>query len=126
MFERNDTIHRNSREQAIQDGTLIDASKVAHEAGFRFPVALTRDAWEKCVTVPKGILCQDEEGRLWDVLHMLFGTIRRGQDGAEISFLVHVRNGNRPTIPPAVKLRAIVGPGDDGAPVTTIMLFGED
>lgn len=129
MFEQNrivHSIHSYSRAQALTDGVLIDASRLAHEAGFRFPVALTRAAWEKCVTVPKGILCQDEEGRLWDVLHMLYGAIRRGQDGSEVPFIVHVRNSNRPRIPPAISLRAVCGPGDDGSPVVTIKLSGED
>jgi hypothetical protein len=46
----------------------IDVSAVAREAGIRYPVALTRAAWEKCVTVPPGVLYQDESGRLWDVV----------------------------------------------------------
>ncbi len=126
MFDNRDIIHRYTRAQAIADGVLVDATKLAHEAGFRFPVALTRAAWEKCVTVPEGVLCQDEEGRLWDVLHMLYGAIRRGQDGSEVPFQVHVRNSNRRGRPPAVQLRAVCGPGDEGEPVVTIMLPGED
>src|SRR5262245_56087836 len=35
------------------------------------PVALTAAAWSRCVAVPPGVLCQDEAGRLWDVLTML-------------------------------------------------------
>jgi hypothetical protein len=47
---------------------LIDVSAVAREAGLRYPVALTSAAWGRCVTVPPGVECQDEAGRLWDVL----------------------------------------------------------
>jgi hypothetical protein len=47
---------------------LIDVSAVAREAGIRSPTALTRAAWEKRVAVPPGVLCQDEAGRLWDVV----------------------------------------------------------
>jgi hypothetical protein len=47
---------------------LIDVSPTAREAGFKYPVALTAAAWAKCVAVPPGALCQDEAGRLWDVL----------------------------------------------------------
>jgi hypothetical protein len=67
MFDHADYIHRYTRADALRDGVLIDVSPVAREAGIRYPVALTRAAWERCVTVPPGVLCQDEAGRLWDV-----------------------------------------------------------
>ena len=71
MFGNDDVIHRYSRADAIRDGTLIDVSAVAQEAGLRYPVALTRAAWQRCVAVPPGVLCQDEAGRLWDVVWLL-------------------------------------------------------
>jgi hypothetical protein len=40
----------------------------AQEAGIRFPVALTAAEWERCVAMPPSVACQDEAGRLWDVL----------------------------------------------------------
>ena len=57
--------------QAIADGVLVDVSKLAKEAGFRFPVAVTAGVWAECVTVPEGVAGQDETGRLWDVLNVL-------------------------------------------------------
>src|SRR5205823_5504886 len=125
MFENFDLIHRYTRAQAIEDGVLIDVSATAREAGFRFPVALTRAAWERCVSVPSGVVCQDEAGRLWDVLTMLRFAIR-GQDGAEVRFGVHVRNDNRERTPPLVRLKALCGPGDEGEPVVTVMMPDED
>jgi hypothetical protein len=71
MFENADLIHRYTRAQAIADGVLIDGSQTAREAGFGFPVALTRAVWERCVAVPPAVVCQDEAGRLWDVLWLL-------------------------------------------------------
>jgi hypothetical protein len=68
MFEDFDLIHRYTRAQAIEDGVLIDVTQTAREAGFKYPVALTAAAWAKCVAVPPGVVCQDEAGRLWDVL----------------------------------------------------------
>ena len=67
MFENADLIHRYSRADALRDGVFVDVSATAREAGIRFPVALTRAVWERCVSVPPGVLCQDEAGRLWDV-----------------------------------------------------------
>lgn len=126
MFDERDIIHRYSRADAIRDGTLIDITKLSHEAGFRFPVALTRAVWERCVKVPDGVVGQDEEGRTWDIAFLLAAAIRRGSDGREVSFAVHVRNSNRRGMPPATPLVAVCGPGDDGEPCVTVMLPGED
>ena len=68
MFEEADLIHSYTRADALRDGVLIDVSAVAREAGIRYPVALTQAVWERCVAVPPGVRCQDEAGRLWDVL----------------------------------------------------------
>jgi hypothetical protein len=120
-------IHRYSRAEALRDGVLIDASATAREAGFQYPVAMTAAAWAKCVAVPPGVLCQDEAGRLWDVLTMLrFGV--RGQGGAarQVRFGVHVRNDNRERTPPVVRLKAACGPADHGGPVISVTMLDED
>ena len=120
-------ISRYTRAQAIEDGLFVDPGEMAKEAGFKFPVALTRAVWEKYVTVPPGVIGQDETGRLWDVLQMLRYGIRISQPGQEIIwFRLHVRNDNRAGDPPLVTLRAQCGPGDEGEPVITIMLRDED
>jgi hypothetical protein len=127
MFEDADLIHRYTRADALRDGVLIDVSAMAREAGFKFPVALTAAVWAKCVTVPPGVLGQDEAGRLWDVLTMLRFAVRGQSGGArEVRFGVHVRNDNRDRTPPLVRLKAICGPGNDGEPVLTVMLPEED
>jgi hypothetical protein len=123
MFEETDLIYRYSRADALRDGVLIDVSDTAKEAGFRYPVALTQAAWERCVTVPPGVACQDEAGRLWDVLTMLRVAVRGQSGGArEVRFSVHVRNDNRDGTPPLVRLKAVCGPDDDGSPCITVML----
>ena len=113
-----------SRAQAIEDGELVDVSSVAKEAGIRYPVALTRYVWGACVEVPAGVACQDEKGRLWDILWMFKHAARGG--GTEIRFRLHVRNDNRDRTPALVTLKAVCGPGDDAEPVITIMQEGED
>jgi len=89
-------------------------------------VALTAAVWAKCVAVPAGVACQDETGRPWDVLLLLRLAIGRGGGGAEVRFVVRVRNDNRERTPPLVRLKALCGPGDEGEPVVTIMLPDED
>jgi hypothetical protein len=105
---------------------LIDVSAFAREAGVRWPVALTAAAWAKCVAVPPGVACQDEAGRLSDVLHMLRWAAARSDGGPEVRFGVHVRADNRDRTPPLVRLKALCGPGDQGEPVVTVMLPEED
>jgi hypothetical protein len=98
----------------------------AAEAGIRWPVALTSAAWERCVTIPPGVLYQDETGRLWDVHFMLRLAIGRSAGGRVVPFAVHVRNDNKEQTPPLVRLKAVAGPDDDGAPCITVMLPEED
>ena len=71
-----DVIDSYSRKQAIDDGVLVDVSEMAREAGFKFPTALTRAVWNEYVSVPDDVSCQDEKGRLWDILCMLRFRIR--------------------------------------------------
>jgi hypothetical protein len=78
-------------------------------------VSLTRAAWERCITVPTGIVGQDEASRVWDVLGMLACAVRLGGAREEVSFAVHVRNDNRERTPPLVRLKALCGPGGDAA-----------
>jgi hypothetical protein len=125
MFENSDVIFRYSRADAVRDGVLIDVSATAREAGIRYPVALTAAAWARCVAVPPGVECQDEAGRLWDLLTM-FRLAARRTDCDRLTFGVHVRNDNRDRTPPLVRLKALCGPGDHDEPVVTVMLPDED
>ena len=119
-------IYAYTRAQAIADGVLIDVSKLAREAGFKLPVAVTCGVWAECVAVPRGVTCQDETGRLWDVLMMLRHAIAKSSDGDRVDFAVHVRNDNEERTPPLVSLYALCGPGDEAEPVVTVMLPHED
>ncbi|MDZ4782065.1 MAG: DUF6573 family protein [Planctomycetia bacterium] len=120
-------IHSYSRAQAIADGVLVDASKLAAEAGFKYPVALTSAAWADCVAVPDGADDQDETGRLWDVLNVLRFAIKSSpqvRDSSALRFKVSICTGKDSS--EDIELKSICGPGDDAAPVITIMLPGED
>jgi hypothetical protein len=99
---------------------LIDVSATPKEAGFMFAVALTAAAWARCVAVPPGVLCQDEAGRLWDVLTLLRWAVPGSKQGAAaLRFGVHVRNYNRDRTLPLVRFKAVRGPGGTGASRTT-------
>lgn len=123
MFEDADVVHRCTRKQAIEDGFLVDVSETAREAGIKHPVAITRAVYDRYVQVPEGVVCQDEAGRLWDVLWM-FRTAARKCAGDRLLYRLYVRNDN--VRPRPVTLKAICGPGDDAEPVITILLPNED
>jgi hypothetical protein len=125
-FEGFDLIHSYSRQQAVEDGVLVDVTATAREAGFRYPVALTATVFGAYVEVPPSMSGQDAPGRLWDILWMLRHAIRGDSEGGPvILFQLLVRNSE--TAPPRlVTLKSICGPGDDAEPVITIMLPHED
>jgi hypothetical protein len=121
------TIHIYTRAQALADGFQVDVSELAKEAGFKFPVFITRAVYDRYVAVTPGVEGQDEIGRLWDILNMLRFAIKQGADVASrIPFCVHVRNDN--VGPKPVVLAAECGPLDfnDPKPAITIMVPGED
>ena len=122
-----EVIYACTRAQAIEDGVLIDVSSVAKEAGIKFPVALTSTVWGEYVEVPEGVSCQDETGRLWDILWM-FRCAARNFSGDTLFFKLYVRNHNRERLDrrDLVTLKAVCGPGDTLDPVITIMLPDED
>jgi hypothetical protein len=117
-----------SRSQAVADGVQVEVTKTAHEAGIRFPVFITRGVFELCVAVPPGVSCQDEAGRLWDVVWMLRFAILRARAGVQrIPVVLYVRNSDTERAR-LVKLIATVGPLDidDPQPAITVMLPDED
>ena len=121
-----------SRAQAIEDGVLIDVTSMAREAGFKWPAALTHAAWCDCVAWSEQDsrcqLHQDETGRLWDVLFMAFYEIRtttHSGDRLRLSLFRVLKYGHSVEAE-EVTLKLMVGPGDVGEPVITIMLPNED
>ena len=134
-----DVICSYTRKQAIEDGVLVDITEMAKEAGIKYPVAITSTAFFGYVApdpMPPG---QDLKGRLWDLFTM-FKLAARKTSGPNLEFKVEfVLGGIRvgPAERPVkniddtwklveVTLQAVCGPGDDPAPVITVMLRGED
>lgn len=129
MFTSDDVVHTFTRDDAIQGGVLMDAGAMSREAGFKVPVALTARVWATCVgwgsdeKVP-----QDESGRLWDVLWMASlaarAAARRGDSGrVEFQVLVVPRGGRCPRL---TRLALLIGPGDQGECVATVLMPDED
>ncbi|MDH5181131.1 MAG: hypothetical protein OEZ39_14155 [Gammaproteobacteria bacterium] len=121
-------IYSYTRAQAIEDGMLVDVSDTACEAGFLWPVAVTSAVWDDCVAWSKDDnkrkeVYQDEAGRLWDVIWMAFDAIRRSSGGTQLVYqLYRVPRNGKGIKARLTTLKLVIGPGDDGEPVVTIML----
>ena len=127
-----EVIYSYTRAQAIDDGVLIDATEMAREAGFKWPVALTVAAWSDCVAWSDADnqrqVYQDQSGRLWDVLFMASFAVRTANNAnRQLQFdLQRIPRNGQSTTSQRLTLKLILGPGDGGEPVITIMLPGED
>jgi len=133
-----DVIHTYTRRQAIEDGVLFQCSgpgyegdewlpKMVAEAGFRVPVAMTVEVFYQYVDLTPAAkrACNDVKGRLWDVLWMLRCAID-GHTGGTDTILFELRVVTTRVRPSLVRLKAVIGPGDEGEPVLTIMLPEQD
>lgn len=118
-----------TRADAIGDGTLVDVTETAREAGFKIPVALTRAVWTDCVEWTDAtdrrkheFTGQDEAGRLWDVVWVARVRAARAPATDRVPFRVlRVPPQGRGLKARLVSLVAHVGPGDNAEPVITIM-----
>lgn len=122
--EQMEVISSYSRAQAIEDGVLINVSETAKEAGFKFPTVVTQNLWSTHIRPSDRAkkFGQDDKGRLWDVLWMAFLAAKRSQGGDLVEFDVIFQNGPGSKWRDTVRLWGHCGPGDDAAPVLTIML----
>ena len=115
-----------TRAQALEDGTLVDVSRMAREAGFRVPVAVTCALWGDIKAIPADVSWQSLAGRLWDVLWMAYLATRRANGSQVTVTLFRVPRDGSSRSSQAAKLQMHIGPGDQGEPVITIMMPGED
>ena len=127
-----DVISAYTRAQAIDDGVLVEAGTLVKENVFKWPVTLTSAAWADCVAWSdddsEKQVYQDQAGRLWDVLYMASCEIRNSNgSGEQMLFqLYRVPRDGKALKAELVTLKLIVGPGDQGEPVITIMQPDED
>jgi len=93
MNEALKDIYSHTRLQAIEAGEQFDAGDMAKEAGFRFPVFLTRAVWQNYIVPPAGLEDQVLEGqaledRLWQTLVTLRAYINLGGVGTDIIYFL--------------------------------------
>lgn len=127
MWKNADFVSTYSRAEAIEDGILMDVSNMASEAGFKIPVAVTEALWKGYIVpsedAKKRSQGQSIEGRLWDVLSIAAMTAQRWQGDTMlfgVDFLMEK------SIIDEITIKSVIGPGDAGEPVITLMLPNED
>lgn len=115
-----------TRAQAIEDGVLIDVTAQAQEACFKIHTVVTDNLFHTYIEPPAGLEGEGQsvEGRLRDVLIVLRTAIlgQSATDYLELDVLFLMAPARRER----VRIIAVVGPGDHGEPVMTIMLPGDD
>lgn len=116
-------VRYSSRAQALKDGTLVDITVAAEQAGLRgLHVAMTREAWSRCVAATPVMenAGSNRHRRLWEVAGMLHAAMRRSVPRCEITLEIRCLDQSLRTI--AVPLRVVAGTGDAGKPVLTLTL----
>ena len=102
-----------SRKQAIDDGVLIDVSEVARQEGFVLHTVVTCGLWSE---LGRGGPLEDRPKAVAAMLRVLRRLIRdAGPNTDRLDFRFE-----------GIDAWALVGPGDEGEPVLTVMLVGED
>lgn len=111
-------IHRITRADLLADGSLIDVSRMAREAGITCPVAVTAGVMADINDIPESQSHQCKDGRLWDVLWMFrcnAANAPKGMDTFCYKLIMHMGRRTYYTV------KAVIGPGDKGEAVITLM-----
>lgn len=125
-------IYGYTRAQALEDGVLVDVSEPALKAGFKIPVAVTNAVWVQYIEWTdednQKQTIQVQTSRLWNILLMLMRAIKIDLSKADqlLYPLAVVPRDGKSRSAKAIKLKSVIGGGDNLEPVITIMLPTED
>ena len=125
-----------SREQRLRDGSLVDLSRIACEAGFRAPVAISKEALHLCLAgLPDaapdviGGPCSScvAARRLWSVLWEAAAEVMHRHEDKAVFFSVRLDPDDAGAAPAsAVHLKLVIDAGTTDRPVATILLPDQD
>lgn len=120
--------YTGSRADAIADGRLYDVSEAAADAGFIWPLAITREAWNECVAwtdddSAKQVF-QSEPVRTAELLRVCAYTIRLADPTENrMNFeITRIPRDGKATVADRVTLQIAAHVGDEGRPALTIGL----
>lgn len=127
LFADFDVISKYSRADAIEDGTLVDLTKLYPELCrqlYRYPVSVTAAVYsviESAVSSERH--CNDFEGLIWDMLWMSQRGIIKRIDESQHLFQVII---NGEGLDRLQTFKIVCHAGDNAEPVLTIMMPDED
>ena len=125
-----DLIFIYSREQAIEEGVLIDVTPIARQAGYRIPVALTCALMGDIQDVPEGMRTRpgmEVDSRLFDVLNQGNIAIHRGASrSSELCFTLPLPVGGDTNPYQEYSVKIVIGPDEEDLPCFTFMCPQED
>lgn len=114
----------STRQQAIDNGSLIDVSTIANKVGFNVSVALSYSAWHKIINK---LTTEQQDDYLKKLLSTLFSDLKTLSIVlVNPSDTYYFRAPSHLSRKRAVELKSITGVGDLGASVITIVLPAED
>lgn len=119
LFDDADMIYAYSREDALNDGVLIDITAVASKVGFHAHTAMTHGVSTDVI---------DGHHGEWATPAMRIERIRQMlQDASEAIRCSGNRNASVAYFETyQVSCKVMLGPGDSGEPVFTLLLANED
>ena len=120
-------IYSYTRQQAIEDGVLIDVTDAAKGVGFKVHTVVTATLFHGYVEPPTGFEGEGQStaGRLHDLLFLVLCAARKNHAGADRA-TVRVAFLMAPGKTETVDVIVHIGPGDQGEPVLTLMLPEDD
>lgn len=112
-----------TRQQALDDGVLVDVTGTAREAGIVVHTAITAalDADISDLSGSQSETGQSYEGRLWDAIFVVAVEGRKHTE-SQFNYKIEMPVGSESLY----EIKAVIGPGDDGDPVLTLMKPDED
>lgn len=116
MFEESDVIFRYTREQALEDGVLVNLTPWARLVGFKIPVACTSELWHTLIEAP------DHETSHAQAVALLMRVRTEAEQGPDTDRIDFTQERNGETI----GAYALCHGGDHAEPVITIMMPWED
>lgn len=116
-----------TRAQAIEDGVLVDISDYGSEMGLKYPSAVTNTLYEKYLNADNILkeYGQSTKGRILDMLTMFVLAVKNAKTDTD-TIIFKTIFFNRDLQEELVKIKCIIGPGDDPKPVFTFMFPEED
>ncbi|WP_411330726.1 DUF6573 family protein [Desulfovibrio desulfuricans] len=114
-----------TRKRAIDDGIMVDVSDFVSDFGFIVPVAITNNLFTRYIQ-PTNKLSdagQSSESRMIDLLVVMMIKLFQRPNTEQLSFNVSFDMEYEEKIESKlVQILAVIGQGDAGEPVLTIML----